>query len=301
MSSLRFLEIAKSRKDDESFSIWTRRLVHPEEESFSIWTRRLVHPEEEELKIKGYNIIAQARGFLTRNESSDYQSTKTENPEIRYFTSAWDYDTSDDIVFKKNGSVSKIRAVKFTRSGGIYRSSEAYDKNCEIIQMKMYDGSLHWILMPKKSSGRKDLINLVNSINWLNLHCTFSEDKSSIVHIPKFVIEKSYIPNQNYKNSWPFIEINEGKSEITEDDSKEQDVIIIDKPFVFVNCDCDGSIQEMGMFLNVNGNIDNNDINKPFLLFITAIGFVTGYWIQKYLSEYKFLNYWCKLLFFNKS
>nr|XP_027237039.1 bax inhibitor 1-like [Penaeus vannamei] len=42
-----------------------------------------------------------ARGFLTRNESSDYQSTKTENPEIRYFTSAWDYDTSDDIVFKK--------------------------------------------------------------------------------------------------------------------------------------------------------------------------------------------------------
>jgi len=36
MSSLRFLEIAKSRKDDESFSIWTRRLVHPEEEELKI-------------------------------------------------------------------------------------------------------------------------------------------------------------------------------------------------------------------------------------------------------------------------
>jgi len=170
------------------------------------------------------------------------------SPDTRDFQDGWNYDVSEDIAFISSGDgmVVNTCAMKYY-CPIVHRSKISSDHNSEIIQMKMGDGTLHWIIMPNTHSECKDLINLVDDIKWSTIHNTFEDQKVANVHIPKFTIEGNYKPSMvTNEPEWDCSNIIPHKPEITDRTSQD---IVIDKPFIFVNCDYDGTIQEMGMFL----------------------------------------------------
>nr|BDT61771.1 MAG: hypothetical protein [Penaeus monodon endogenous nimavirus] len=169
-------------------------------------------------------------------------------PDTRDFQDDRNYDVSDDIAFISSGDgmVVNTCAVRYY-CPIVYRSKMSSDHNSLIIQMKMGDGTLHWIIMPNTPSGKKDLIDLVDVIKWSTIHNTFEEAKMANVHIPKFSIEGVYKPLMvRNEQEWDCNYSKPHKPKIADRTSQD---IVIDRPFIFVNCDYDGTIQEMGIFL----------------------------------------------------
>nr|BDT62486.1 MAG: hypothetical protein [Melicertus latisulcatus pemonivirus] len=159
----------------------------------------------------------------------------------------WQYQKSDDIMFHSSGNktfvTSALRYVPY-----VYRSSVGIKFNCDIIQMEMVNGTRQWIIMPKRVSEKKDLIRLVNYLDWSEIHNTFHDAHQAIVDVPRVVIEGNYNPSPSViEMDWNCDSYLTPKDPHFVNFFTEE--IVIDKPFIFVTCDHDGSIREMGMFL----------------------------------------------------
>nr|BDV49792.1 MAG: hypothetical protein [Penaeus semisulcatus pemonivirus] len=203
-------------------------------------------------------VMKKTFGYIKWTESyvAEHLTTLTSAPDTRDFQDGWDYDTSPDIAFNSlsDGMVVNLRAVRY--SPVVYRSKIAGDHNSEVIQMRLGDGTLHWIIMPNTVSGKNDLIKLVDDINWSTLYNTFEKGKVTYVHIPKFTIQGDYNPSpMTSKMEWNCSNSTTIATEFIDGVSwEEHEVIIIDKPFIFVSCDYNGAVEEMGMFFGPVNN-----------------------------------------------
>nr|BDW09913.1 MAG: hypothetical protein [Marsupenaeus japonicus pemonivirus] len=159
----------------------------------------------------------------------------------RHFQNIVDYHRSDDIPFAYSGNdVIDVCGVKYFPV--IRKSYMASDLDCQIIQMEMKNGLLHWIIMPNIFRQKEDLVGLVKNVDWSLLHNTFHDRFRASVHIPLLFIDGKYEVTSN-------IVVNSKNYEIEHEPENIQEEIVINKPFIFVCCDHDGRIIEMGMFL----------------------------------------------------
>nr|BDT62517.1 MAG: hypothetical protein [Melicertus latisulcatus pemonivirus] len=160
--------------------------------------------------------------------------------EKRHFQSRVDYHRSDDIPFAySENDVIDVCGVKYFPV--ICKSYMASDLDCQIIQMEMKNGLLHWIIMPNIFRQKEDLVCLVKTVDWSQLHNTFDDRLRASVHIPLLFIDGDHKVTSN-------IVVNSKNYEIEHEPENIQEEIVINKPFIFVCCDHDGRILEMGMF-----------------------------------------------------